>query len=377
MRLTRAEIDLRALRYNLEGVRAQVGPDVRIMGIVKANAYGHGIVEVSSALVRFGIDYLGVGFVEEGIALRNAGISCPVLVLGGVLGKQISRFLEHRLDITVSSLEIARQISAEVTRAGGASPAEVHLKIDTGMERIGVHSDNAARFIDEVARLGGIRIKGLYSHLATADERDKSFAFEQLRRFDAVVSAAARAGHRIPYIHIANSGAVLDMPQSYYNMVRPGIMLYGLYPSGECGRGVPLRPVLSLRSNVVFIKEVPPGTAVSYGRRHVTGRLTKIATIPVGYGDGYPRRLSNAGEVIIRGKKYPIVGTICMDQLMVDLGPEAPIHVGDDVTLLGREGGTEIPAWEISAAAETIPYEILTGIAARVPRIAHTPEGKV
>ncbi len=376
MRLTRAEIDLRALRSNFEGIRALVGPDVRIMGIVKANAYGHGIVEISAALVRFGIDYLGVGFVEEGIALRKSGITCPILVLGGVLGRQISRFLEHSLDITVSSLEIARQISAEVTRGGGRSRAEVHLKIDTGMERIGVHSGSAGRFIDAVSRLEGLTIKGLYSHLATADEKDKSFAFEQLNRFDAVVSAAERAGHRFPYIHIANSGAVLDIPQSYYSMVRPGIALYGVYPSHECGRGIPLRPVLSLRSNVVFIKEVPAGTAISYGRRHVTTRDTRIATVPVGYGDGYPRRLSGGGIVLIRGERYPIVGSVCMDQLMVDIGPGAPIHVGDDVTLLGVEGRSQITAWDLSDATGTIPYEILTGIAARVPRIAHTPEGR-
>jgi len=375
MRLTRAEIDLRALRYNYEGIRARVGPDVRIMGIVKANAYGHGIVEIAAALVRFGIDFLGVGFVEEGIALRTSGITCPILVLGGVLGKQISLFLEHSLEITVSSFEIAKQISSEVTRGGSVSRAEVHLKIDTGMERIGVHSDNAARFIDAVTDLEGLDVKGLYSHLATADEKDKSFAFEQLRRFDAVVTAAERSGHRFPYIHIANSGAVLDIPQSYYSMVRPGIALYGVYPSRECGRSIPLRPVLSLQSNVVFIKEVPAGTAISYGRKYVTARPTRIATIPVGYGDGYPRRQSEGGGVLIRGKRYPIVGTVCMDQLMVDLGSGGPIHVGDDVTLLGCDGGAEITSWDLSDIAGTIPYEILTGIAARVPRIAHTPEG--
>jgi len=376
MRLTRAEIDIRALRYNYEGVRTQVGAGVRIMGIVKANAYGHGIVEVSAALVRFGIDYLGVGFVEEGIALRKAGISCPILVLGGVLGRQISHYLEHSLDITVSSLEIAKQISAEVARAGGSSRAEVHLKIDTGMERIGIHSDNAPRFIDEVSRLEGLWVKGLYSHLATADDKDKTFVFEQLSRFNIVVSAAERSGHRIPYIHIANSGGVLDVPQSYYSMVRPGIALYGVYPSQECGREIPLLPVLSLRSNVVFIKEVPAGTAISYGRKYISKQATRIATVPVGYGDGYPRRLGDGGMVLIRGKRFPIVGTVCMDQLMVDVGSQGEIHVGDDVTLLGSDAGDEITAWELATATGTIPYEIFTGIAARVPRITHTPEGR-
>lgn len=375
MRVTRAEIDLRALRSNYEGVRRRVGPGVRIMGIVKANAYGHGIVDVSRALVRFGIDYLGVGFAEEGIALRKAGIACPVLVLGGVLGRQISDFLQHRLDITVSSIEIARQIAEEVRRAGGGPAADVHLKIDTGMERIGVRAENAPRFIEEVSRLPGIAVKGLYSHFATADEADKSFALEQLRKFNGVVAAATRAGHRIPYVHIANSGAILDLPGSYHTMVRPGIMLYGVYPSHETGRSVPLRPVLSLRSNVVFIKEVPAGTSVSYGRRYVTPRATRIATVPVGYGDGYPRRLGNAAHVLIRGRRWPVVGTVCMDQLMVDVGPDAPIHVGDDVTLIGPDDGSQIGAWDLADAVGTIPYELLTGIAARVPRISHYSEG--
>ncbi|HLF13276.1 MAG TPA: alanine racemase [Bacteroidota bacterium] len=375
MRVTRAEIDLRALRFNYEGVRKRVGPGVRIMGIVKANAYGHGIIEVSRALVRFGIDYLGVGFAEEGIALRKAGVTCPVLVLGGVLGRQISDFLEHRLDITVSSLEIARQIDEEVRRSPAGARAHVHLKIDTGMERIGVKSENAARFIDEVGRLQGITMRGLYSHFATADEADKSFALEQLKKFDAVVAAARQAGHDIPYIHIANSGAVLDMPGSCHTMVRPGIMLYGIYPSGETGRSIPLRPVLSLRSNVVFIKEVAGGTPVSYGRKYTTGKTTRIATIPVGYGDGYPRRLSNSANVLIGGRGYPVVGTVCMDALMVDIGMDAVIHVGDDVTLIGADGGAQIGVWELSETVGTVPYEILTGIAARVPRIAHYSEG--
>jgi alanine racemase len=375
MRLTRAEIDLRALRFNYEGIRKRVGMGVRIMGIVKANAYGHGIVEVSKALVRFGIDYLGVGFAEEGITLRKAGISCPILVLGGVLGRQISDFLLHRLDITVSSVEIARQISDEVLRSGGGSSADVHLKIDTGMERIGVKSENAAKFIEDVWRLPGISVRGLYSHFATADEADKSFAMEQLRKFKAVAAGAERAGHRIPYIHIANSGAILDIPGSFHTMVRPGIMLYGVYPSREAGRGIPLRPVLSLRSNVVFMKEVPAGTSISYGRRYTTPRATRIATVPVGYGDGYPRRLSNGANVLIGGKPYPVVGTVCMDQLMVDVGTDAPIHVGDDVTLIGPDNGSQIGIWDLSETVGTIPYEILTGIAARVPRIAHYSEG--
>lgn len=373
MRLTRAEIDLRALRFNYEGIRKRIGTGVRIMAIVKANAYGHGIIETSKAFVRFGVDYLGVGFAEEGIALRKAGIKVPILVLGGVLGRQIGSFLEHHLEITVSSLDIARQIDEEV-RKSGDKRAEVHLKIDTGMERIGVRSENAQKFIDDVCQLPGLSVRGLYSHFATADEADKTFAYEQLHRFEKVVTDAERAGHSIPYVHMANSGAILDMPQSYFTMVRPGIMLYGVYPSRETSESIPLQPVLSLRSAVVFLKEIAAGTSVSYGRRFIAPERTRIATVPVGYGDGFSRGLSGKIAVMIGGKRYPVVGTICMDQLMVDIGMDSPVHVGDDVTLIGADGNGSVGVWEHSETLGTIPYEVLTAISSRVPRISEYKE---
>jgi alanine racemase len=367
MRLTRAEIDLNALRDNLHAIRNHIPAGTKVLGLVKANAYGHGLVEVARTLAGEGIDYLGVGFLEEGIVLREAGLTLPILVLGGVVGSQIKDFLLHGLEITVSSLEIARRINDEA--GSGGAKARIHVKIDTGMERIGVRAERAVPFVEQVAQMRNLEIAGLYSHLATADEEDKTFAREQASRFTAVLDALRRKGIEIPLAHLANSGAVLDLPECLFDMVRPGIMLYGISPSGRGTGPVTLRPVLSLKSNVVYVKEVDPGVTISYGRTYRTRAKTRIATVPIGYGDGYGRRLSNIAEVIIRGARRPVVGTICMDQLMVDLGPEPEVHVGDEVVLIGSSGTETVTAWEIAAKLGTIPYEIFTGITARVPRL--------
>jgi alanine racemase len=368
MRITRAEIDLNRLRINFNEIKKKIPENVKVMGIVKANAYGHGLIDVSKALTNFGIDYLGVGFLEEGILLRQHGIKTRILVLGGVLGSQIQEFLENDLEITVSSLEIAERIEQEVQKKN-RKKARVHLKIDTGMERIGVHSENAQQFVERVYKMPHIDVVGIYSHLASSDEKDKSFTYYQLERFNSLLNKLKNIGIEIPLKHIANSGAILDLPETYYTMVRPGIILYGVYPSKETSESIPLLPILTLKSNIVFIKEVAPNTSISYGRKYFTNKRTRIATIPVGYGDGYKRNLTNKGEVLIRGVRYPIVGVVCMDQIMVDIGFEADIHVGDEVVLLGRSGQNEITAWELGEKANTNAYEFLTGIAARVPRV--------
>jgi alanine racemase len=368
MRLTRAEIDLKYLRDNFDGIKKRVTEKVKIMGIVKANAYGHGLVEITQALMSYGVDYLGVGFLEEGIVLRQNGINIPILVLGGVLGSQIREFIQNDLEITVSSIEIAERIEHEVQNHN-RKKARVHLKIDTGMERIGVHSENAPQFIERVCRMPHLEVVGVYSHLATADDKDKAFTFYQLDRFQSVIKKIKSMGIEIPNIHLANSGAILDMPETYFSMVRPGIMLYGIYPSRETSESISLRPILTLKSNVVFIKEVAQSTSVSYGRKYFTQKRTRIATIPIGYGDGYSRGLSNKGEVSINGRRFPIIGIVCMDQIMVDIGFEANVHVGDDVFLIGNSLDDAISVWELADKTGTVPYEILTGIAARVPRI--------
>ncbi len=368
MRPTRAEISLKSIQNNLLAIRKKVGLGVKIMAIVKANAYGHGLIETSRALVNFGIDYLGVGFLEEGIVLRKNGVKCPILVLGGVLGDQVQHFLANDLEITVSSIEIAERIAQDV-REGAGQRARVHLKIDTGMERIGVHSDNALSFAEKVASLKQLEIVGIYSHFATAEEKDKSFALHQLDRFNSALNKIQSAGIEIPIQHIANSGAILDLPDSYFNIVRPGILLYGMYPSLDTSESIKVFPALSLKSKVVFLKTVDANTSISYGRKYFTHRKTKIATIPIGYGDGYSRKLLNRSSVIIKEKFFPVVGAICMDQIMVDVGIESDIHIGDEVTLIGKENSSEICITEIAKKVETNVYEVLCGIAARVPRI--------
>lgn len=368
MRITHAEIEVRKLQQNYLNTKGALHPDVKIMGIVKANAYGHGVLETSRLLTEFGIDYLGVGFLEEGIFLRQNGITVPILVLGGVLDNQVRSFLDFNLDITVSSLEIAQRIEHEVIQ-GKNLKARIHLKIDTGMERIGVHAENSIPFIERVCRMKHLDVVGVYSHFATADDRDKSFARYQLERFQLVLQKVESSGIEIPLRHIANSGALIDMPDSHLTMVRPGIMLYGIYPSLETTERIKLDPVLSLKSKVVFIKEVPANTSVSYGRKYFTSGKTKIATVPVGYGDGYSRRLTGNSEVLIGGKRYPVVGVICMDQMMIDVGADTEVHVGDDVILIGQSSADKITAWDLAERVGTNPYEFLTGIATRVPRV--------
>lgn len=370
MRLTRAEVDLASLKHNYDRIREFLGNKVTLLGIVKANAYGHGLVEVSQSLVEYGIDYLGVGFLEEGIELRRSGLYLPILVLGGVLGSQVREFLSNDLEITISSVEIAERIDHEA-RTFSRRKARVHLKIDTGMERIGVRSENALQFIERVCRLPHLEVVGLYSHFATAGETDNAFAQEQLGRFGDIVDKVRAQGIEVQYCHMANSAAMLEIPESHFTMVRPGIVLYGISPFSNRNPQIPLRPVLSLRSKVVFIKEVPEGRSISYGRKYFTARRTKIATIPVGYGDGFRWQLTNRGEVLIRGRRYPVVGSVCMDQIMVDLGPSTEVHVGDEVVLIGSDGAESITAWELAEKVGTIPYEICIGLTSRVPRIFH------
>jgi alanine racemase len=367
MRYTRAEIDTHALKFNLEGIRKRVGTNVKIMGLVKANAYGHGLREISGALVDFGIDFFGVSIVEEGILLREQGIKKPIIVLGGVPLHQFTNFLQYDLDMAVSSLELARTIN-DLT-AGSRIKPKIHIAIDSGMGRLGTRPETAPRFIEEAMLMKNIRLVGIYSHFATSDEKDKTFAYEQLSKFSGVVSFLNSKGIELPYIHMANSGAVLDIPESYFTMVRPGMMIFGLYPSNNTSESIPIKPVLSLKSNIIFLKNVPADTSISYGRKYVTPKETRIATIPIGYGDGYNYRLTNQTDVIIHEKRYPVVGSITMDQIMVDVGPDPSFRVGDEVVLIGSQGSESIPAQELAAKLGTLTYEIFTGITHRVPRI--------
>lgn len=365
-RPTLAEIDLDAMAHNLRMVKQRVAP-AKVMAVVKANAYGHGLLNVTDRAVREGADYLGVALVEEGIRLRNRQKDIPILVFGGFFPEQIDAFLAHDLELTLYDQPCAEALAERARNLG--CDARVHIKVDTGMGRVGVPWQQASDFVRRVAELPGVALVGIYTHFATSDERDKGFAELQLKRFSEVLEQLEARSIHIPLKHAANSGAVLDMPVSYFDMVRLGVSLYGYYPSPATSREMPLRPAMSLKSRVIFLKEVAAGTPVSYGCTYVTSAPTRIATVPIGYADGYNRRLSNAAEVLIRGRRYPVVGRVCMDQIMVDVGRDTAVEVGDEVVLMGRQGDDAISIYEWCEVLQTIPYEVTCWMSERVPRV--------
>ncbi|MBZ0087482.1 MAG: alanine racemase [Thermomonas sp.] len=363
-RPTRIVVDLDALADNLRAIRGRVG--VPVMAILKANAYGHGLIPVARHLQAQGAGQFGVAFVEEGIALRRAGITVPILVLGGILGRQAGQLIEHDLELTVSSIDKLRKVEAAAQALG--RKAVVHLKIDTGMERIGVHSETCAPFIEAAVASRWCMLKGVYSHLACADDPGSAMTALQLERFRAACAHFTRLGAPMPIRHLANSGGILHFPDSWLDMVRPGILLYGVLPDPQARPTIEVRPALELLSQVVYFKVVHAGRPVSYGATWAPPADTRIVTIPLGYGDGYPRALSNRGQVLIRGRRLPIVGRVCMDQFMVDLGPDGTAYNGDDVVLIGQQGDAAIRVEDLALQADTIGYEILTRLNERIPR---------
>ena len=363
-RPTRIVVDLDALTHNLRTLRAHAG--VPVMAIVKANAYGHGLVPVALHLQAQGAEQLGVAFLEEGIALRRAGVTVPILVMGGIFGPQAAQLIAEDLEITVSSLDKLRQVEAAAEALG--RQATIHLKIDTGMERIGVHSYHAGPFIEAAVASRWCRVKGVYSHLACADDPRSAMTAQQLERFLQACAHFERIGAPMPIRHLANSGGVLHFPDTHLDMVRPGIALYGVLPDPAARPTVQLRPAMSLVSQVVYFKVVPAGNPVSYGATWAPGADTRVVTVPIGYGDGFPRSLSSRGEVLIRGQRHPIVGRICMDQFMVDIGSQGTAYNEDTVVLIGGQGEQAIRCEAVASAAGTIPYEILVGLNGRIPR---------
>ena len=363
-RPTRVVVDLGALSHNLAAIRERVR--VPVMGIVKANAYGHGLVPVAKHLEARGVDQLGVAFLEEGIALRRAGIRVPILVLGGIFGPQVAEFIRHDLDITVSSLDKLRQVEAAAEASG--RKAGVHLKIDTGMERIGVHSYSCGSFIEAAAASRWCELKGVYSHLACADDPASAMTALQIERFAEACAHFERIGAPMPLRHLANSGGVLHFPGTWLDMVRPGIVLYGVLPDPASQPTIDVRPALTLVSRVVYFKVVRSGNTVGYGASWRAPHDTRVATIPIGYGDGFPRALSSRGQVLIQGQRRPLIGRVCMDQFMVDLGPDGSAWNEDDVVLIGRQGDATLSAEDMAQLAGTISYEILTGLNERIPR---------
>jgi alanine racemase len=365
LRPTYVTVNLERLTENYQAIQEHVG-DVMVMPILKANAYGHGVVEVGKHIAGLGVKYIGVAYLEEAILLRESGVDTPILVFGGILGTQIPLFIEHNLTLTASSVEKLEQIDEAAESMGRT--AKVHLKIDTGMERIGVHYYSAGDLLEATLKCKHAEIEGIFSHFANADGADLTHAKLQLERFNEVVRFYEERSLPTPIRHIANSGGVLQLPESYFDMVRPGIMLYGVYPSDEVRQSVKVRPALSWSSRVVYFKVVKPGHPVSYGSTWESDHMVRVITVPVGYGDGYFRSMSGKAEVIIRGKRYPVVGLICMDQVMVNIEMDSAYN-NDEVFLIGESDGERITCEDLAGWAGTIPYEILTNINTRVPRV--------
>lgn len=370
LRPTWAEINLDNLVFNLNQFRKHLKKSVKIMSVVKADGYGHGAVEVARAAVGNGSDYLGVGFLDEGVELRKADIDAPILILGYTSPEQAADLFRYRLIPTVYSMDLAAALAEEARRRG--KRAKVHVKVDTGMGRLGIFPwDEAVKFVEELTRIPFLEVEGLYTHFASADERDKSFALRQLARYKEMVEQLSRKGIEIPLKHAANSAAAIDMAETHLDMIRLGVSLYGLYPSREVDKdGVHLKPVMSLKTRVTHLKKVPPGTGVSYGRTFVTQHESWLATLPLGYGDGFFRLLSGKAQVLIRCRRYPVAGRICMDQMVVDLGRDAPdFEVGEEVVVIGEQGSDAVTADEVAHLLGTINYEVTCALNKRVPRI--------
>lgn len=364
LRPTVARIDRAALRHNVDEVRRRCGGRP-IMAIVKANAYGHGLVETARTFLAAGVQSLGVAFLEEGLELRNAGIEADILVLGGLIGNQVERFIRHDLIMTASSVFKLQQIQDVAERLG--RDARVHLAVDTGMGRIGVQWDTSEELLQASLRCRRVRVEGLFSHLAMSEGEDPALTRQQQERFWAVAERYRSLGGTA-LLHLANSGAVLQHPETWHDLVRPGLILYGIVPDPRLADRLRLRPALSLHTRVVYFKVVRAARSVSYDATWTAPRDTRVVTLPVGYGDGVSRRLSNRGQILIRGIRRPVVGRVTMDALMVDLGPEGTAYNGDPAVLIGPQGDECITVEEWAHHLDTIPYEVLTQLNTRIPR---------
>lgn len=371
-----AEINLDAICNNIKRTREIVKPGTKIMGIVKADGYGHGAVPVAKALSPL-VDAFGIAMLEEGVELRRAGIDKPILILGFTPEPLYKELVEQDIMATVFQFEMAEQIGKEAVRQN--KKAKIHLKVDTGMSRIGFRDDEkSVDIIKKIQNLDGIIIDGCFTHLSRADEADKTFAHKQIQRYMNFVNKLELAGVKIPTKHVSNSASIMEIPEANLDMVRSGISTYGLYPSDQVDQSrLLLEPAMGITSCISFIKELEAGVEISYGGIFVTKRPTLVATIPVGYGDGYPRSLSSKGRVLIHGQSAPILGRICMDQFMVDVTDIDSVYQGDKVTLLGRDGEEMISVEEWAQLSGSFHYELICDVSKRVPRIYYYQQNKV
>lgn len=374
---THVQVHLDNIRFNIENIKKAVGAQCRILIAVKANAYGHGAVEVAKMAEKAGVDWLGIATVPEAIQLRQAGIKLPILKFSPVFPEEMTAALENDLTIAVVELENVRLLQQSAARLG--KTINVHLKIETGMGRIGATAEQALLIAKEIIeKCPNLKLQGAMTHLPVSDEANKTFTGRQIDRFKKHVKAIEEElKFKFDLVHCANSGAVLAHPEGWLDMVRPGIMIYGFYPAPDTPQTIELKPGLSFKTRVSFLKKVEKGSSIGYGRTWIAPEDTWIATFPAGYADGFNRLFSNMGRVLIGGESYPVVGRVCMDQSMCNLGPETEVRVGDTVTLIGRDGDEEINAYEWAEKLQTITYEVTCQINSRVERFFDHSEAEI
>lgn len=372
-----ARIDLDAIAYNMEQMKQRIDGQTQIMAVIKTDAYGHGAVQVAQMLEKY--DYIwgfAVATLDEAVVLRVEGIQKPILVLGCIFPDQYMEMLDNEIRMNVYTEDMAKEIANMARREG--KTAYLHIKLDTGMGRLGFSiSEESAEAITRISKLSHVKMEGVFTHFAKADEKDKTFTKKQIREFEYMTETLKEKGVVFDYEHCANSAAIIDVPEAKFDIVRAGISTFGLYPSEEVDKeAVHLKPALTLKSHVAFVKEIEPGTPVSYGGTFVAEKKMKIATIPVGYGDGYPRALSGVGYVLIRGKRAPILGRICMDQFMVDVTEIDGVSFGDKVTLIGRDGNEYLSVDMLGELSGRFNYEFICDLGKRIPRV-YVKNGKI
>ncbi|MBN1486376.1 MAG: alanine racemase [Anaerolineae bacterium] len=362
--VTWAEIDLTAIAHNVKQIKAYVGKDTDIIAVVKANAYGHGEIPVAHTLLKAGASRLAVHRTIDGVRLRHAGITAPVLILGYTPPSGIPMVVEQQITPTVIDRDIAKLLSEQAN-----APFPIHIKVDTGMCRYGLRPEDAVDFVKYLYTLPNIIVEGIFSHFSTADEENRTPMLQQWETFQQVLADLATAGIHIPIRHICNSGGILSLKAAHLEAVRPGILLYGLSPSAECQAPFPLRRAMTLKSLVVRVQELPAGSAIGYGRTYTTPEPMVAALVPIGYGDGYHRLISNRGSILINGQRVPIRGRVSMDQIVVDVTGIEDVNIGAEAVIIGKQGDEEITHEEVAAWAETINYEILTSVHPQVIRV--------
>ena len=372
-----AKIDLDAIAYNMEQMKQNIRPETKVMAVIKADGYGHGAVQIAEMMERWNYIWgFAVATLDEAVVLRTEGIQKPILVLGCVFPDQYMEMLKHEIRMNIYTEEMAESISRMAAREG--KTAYMHIKLDTGMSRLGFGiNEQSAETIKRISKMPNVNMEGIFTHFTKADEKDKSFTKKQIQEFVGMTERLKEKNVRFTYEHCSNSAGIIDVPEANFDIVRAGISTYGLYPSEEVDKtNVKLKPALALKSHVAFVKEIERGTPVSYGGTFVAKEKMKIATIPVGYADGYPRSLSNKGYVLIRGKKAPILGRVCMDQFMVDVTQIEGVSFGDKVTMIGKDGNEILPVEVLSELSGRFNYEFVCDLGKRIPRV-YVRDGKI